>query len=242
MARVSSGSGSPGPRGEKGNDGLPGPPGIDGAPGPQGIKGDSGIQGPQGEPGGIGDKGPTGDKGQIGDKGTTGDTGATGDKGPVGDKGTTGDPGYTFTALLVLINDITTGANVTPVDLTGMSFSFLANSKYLIELAGAVSAAASTTGCGFQIDVSVAVTSVWLTFFHQLANTGTLSGGNSIADDVSQGVSSGIPANAGVYPVLGGGVLVTGANGGTAQFRFRSETTAAVTCKAGTMIRITKMA
>jgi hypothetical protein len=143
--------------------------------------------------------------------------------------------------ILTLGGDITTGANTNPVNLTGLTFDFLANSTYIIDMYMFVSAAASTTGCGFQIDTSVAVNQIGITFFHQLANTGTLSGGNSIADDASQGVSSGIPANAGVYPVYGGGILKSGANAGTAQFRFRSETTAATTCKAGSIIRIFKV-
>ena len=141
-----------------------------------------------------------------------------------------------------LANDASTGANTTPISLTGMAFTYEANSKYLIQIYGAVSAAAATTGCGFQIDVSSAVTSVWLQFFHQLANTGTLSGGNSIADDTSQGVSSGIPANGGVYPMSGFGILITAGNTGTAQLRFRSETTAATTCKAGTTWVVQKIA
>jgi len=149
--------------------------------------------------------------------------------------------GASAPTVVTLANDATTGANTTPITLTGLVFNFEANSKYKIELLGAVSSAAATTGCGFQFDVSAAVTSIWFTFFHQLANTGTLTGGNSIADDASQGVSSGIPANAGVYPVAGFGLLRTGANTGTAQLRFRSETTAPTTCKAGTTLIITKL-
>ena len=80
-------------------------------------------------------------------------------------------------------------------------------------------------------------------FFHQLANTGTQTGGNSIADDTSQGVSSGIPANGGVYPIYGIGVITTGAAIGTStlQLRLRSETTAVVTLMAGTVIRVKKI-
>ncbi len=240
--------GEPGGIGDKGPIGDKGETGDKGSNGDKGITGDTGADG---QPGADGNKGLDGDKGLTGDKGATGDQGqqgypgnqgADGNQGAVGDKGATGDPGYTFTALLALSGDISTGANTTPVNLTGLVFTFAINSKYIIELFGAVSAAAATTGCGFQVDVSAAVTSVWMTFFHQLANTGTLSGGNSIADDASQGVSSGIPAAAGVYPVYVSGILITGANTGTAQMRFRSETTAVITCKAGTLMRVTKVA
>lgn len=143
---------------------------------------------------------------------------------------------------LISTGDISTGADVNPVSIPGMSFNFEANSKYVIDMYMMISSAASTTGCGFQLDVSVAVTNIALTFVHQLANTGTLSGGNSTADDASNGVSSGLPASATVYPVHGGGLLITGASAGTAQFRYRSETTAVTTCKANSIVVITKVA
>lgn len=145
------------------------------------------------------------------------------------------------TLIAKLASDASTAANTTPVSLTDLVFSFAANSTYTMELFGAVSAAAATTGNGFQVDVSAAVTTVWHEHFHQLAATGTLSGGNSIADDASAGVSSGIPGT-GTYPVSGFGVLITGANTGTAQLRFRSETTAVATCRAGTTWIVTKVA
>ena len=140
-----------------------------------------------------------------------------------------------------LASDQATGANVTPVTLTGLSFSYAINSKYRIWFMGRVSPAAATTGCGFQFDLSSAVTAMDLLFFHQLANTGTLSGGHSIADDASVGVSSGLPGTS-TYPVTGHGLLVTGANTGTAQLRFRSETTAVITAKAGLTMVVEKIA
>lgn len=140
-----------------------------------------------------------------------------------------------------LATNISTGANVTPVIVTGLSFDFEANSDYLIEIFGEITAAAATTGCGLQFDTSVAVTNIDLQFFHQLANTGTLSGGNSIADNASQGVSSGIPGANGTYPIYAAGKLNAGANAGTAQLMFRSETTAVTTLKANTIMRVMKL-
>lgn len=139
-----------------------------------------------------------------------------------------------------LAGDQATGANVTPVTLTGLVFSYIANSTYRIWAMGRVTPAAATTGCGFQFDVSSAVTAINIQFFHQLASTGTLSGGHSIADDASVGVSSGMPATAS-YPVTVFGLLVTGANAGTAQLRFRSETTAVTTCNAGFTLVVEKI-
>lgn len=147
-----------------------------------------------------------------------------------------------YTLVATLANDATTGANVTPISLTGLVWDFEANSIYMFYWIGSVNAAANTTGCGFQLDVSAAVTNINMTFFHQLANTGTISGGSSIADDASAGVSSGIPANSTNVPVSGQGMLKTGANTGTAQLRFRSETTAAITAKAGMTLVVEKVA
>jgi hypothetical protein len=147
------------------------------------------------------------------------------------------------TTTLVLAGDCATGADVNPIDLTGMVFTYAANSKYVFDMYMLVQPTAATTGCGFQINLSSAVTQVALTFYHQLAGvtTGTLSGGYSIADDLSGGASSGMPGTT-VIPVMGSGFLVTTGNTGTAQFRFRSEVAAVTTCKAGSMIIIRKVA
>ena len=146
------------------------------------------------------------------------------------------------TLVATLAGNQATGADVNPVTLTGLVFTYATNSAYFIDIRGAVSPTAATTGCGFQFDLSSAVTSIWSEFFHQLANTGTLSGGSSIADDASAGVSSGMPANAGTYPVMVQAILRTGANTGTCQARFRSETTAVTTCLAGTTMVVRKVA
>jgi hypothetical protein len=143
--------------------------------------------------------------------------------------------------ILTLANDAATAANTTPINLTGMSFSYAANSKYIFDMNMFTQAAAATTGHGFQLDVSSAVTQIGMSFFHQLATTGTISGGSSVADDTSLGVSSGVP-NTTINYSNGKGILITGANSGTAQFRFRSETTAITTCKAGSTIIVTKIA
>lgn len=91
------------------------------------------------------------------------------------------------------------------------------------------------------IDMSTTFTELSVQFFHQLASTGTQSGGHSIADDASVGVSSGLPGT-GVYPVTGFGLLRTNANAGTAQLRFRSETTAVITAKAGLTLVVERIA
>ncbi len=146
-----------------------------------------------------------------------------------------------FIAKLVLGADKPTGANTTPITL-GLSFNYEANSKYIIDLYMLVAPAVAGTGCGFLIDASTAVTYVGTFASHQLAITGTLSGGGSIGDlgATSQGVSSGMVGTGSNF-VYGGGILITGANTGTATFFFRSETTAVTTCKSGSIVRVMKV-
>lgn len=146
-----------------------------------------------------------------------------------------------YISVATLASDQATGADVNPVTLTGLVFTYAANSTYLIRFNGRVSPAAATTGCGFQFDLSSAVTDINVSFVHQLANTGTLSGGHSIADDASVGVSSGLPGTSN-YPVSGFAILRTAGNTGTAQLRFRSETTAVITARAGMTMVVEKVA
>lgn len=225
-----SGAASPGPKGDTGPQGPTGATGPQGPQGPQGSKGDTGEQGPQGNPGSPGSQGLKGD---------TGEQGPQGIQGPQGPQGLAGADA--ITSRLTLGSDKPTGANVTPVTL-GLSFDYEANAKYIIDIYALVAPGAATTGCGFMIDTSSAVTYVATHVTHQLAATGTLSGASSIGDMAAtlSGISSGMPATA-TYPVLGGGILITGANTGTATFFFRSETTAVTTCKAGTVILVTKV-
>lgn len=145
-----------------------------------------------------------------------------------------------FLVKLRLAGDIT-NATVTPTNLTGMAFTYEVNSFYVFEMFILCTSGAATTGYGFALDVSSAVTSVGLNFTHQLATGGTLSGGDSIADNVSRGLSSGVPAITVINPVMGHGILVTGANTGTAQFTFRPEVAYTATVKAGSIIRVMKI-
>lgn len=150
------------------------------------------------------------------------------------------EPTPSTTTILTLAGNQSTGANTTPITLTDMSFSYDANSVYTIDLLAFVQSAAATTGIGFIIDVSTAITKMGLSFFHQLATTGTLSGGSLIADDALIGVSSGLPNTTENF-VQGKGILITGANSGTAQFKFRSETNAVTTINANSKFIINKI-
>lgn len=155
---------------------------------------------------------------------------------------TRGDARYIRKTLVAtLASDQSTAADTNFVTLTDLVFTYAANSTYRIWFLGRVSAAAATTGCGFAFDLSSAVTAVNLIFYHQLASTGTLTGGHSIADDTSVVESSGMPGTSN-YPVSGQGLLVTTSNTGTAQLRFRAEVAAVTTAKAGFTLVVEKVA
>lgn len=188
----------------------------------------------QGPPGPEGPPGPQGDPGPPGEDGADGQDGA---QGPQGDQGPQGPPGVSFSDF-VLAADVSTAANTTPVNVTGLAFPFVANGRYVIDIRGRAQAPASATGIGLQFDLSVAVSSVALSFVHQLANTGTLTGGHSVADDASVGVSTGFPANGTPVPFVAAGVLIAGASPGTAQLRLRSEVAAVSTLRAGTILSV----
>lgn len=119
------------------------------------------------------------------------------------------------------MNDVSN--STTAMVNTDLVFTFEANSVYWVDLYALITAAATTTGVALAFDTSVAVTVNGLTFEHQLSTAGTLTGGDSIADDTKRGISSGVPAANALTPVLGKAVLVTGANAGTARLRFASE-------------------
>jgi hypothetical protein len=140
-----------------------------------------------------------------------------------------------------LVSDIPTGANITPVDLTDLGWEYEANAIYLFKWIGDVLPANANTGCGFQLNVSTAITQISMEFHHQLTNTGTLTGGSSSQDDVSIGISSGTASASVPTVITGNGMLRTGSEAGTAQLRFRSETTAVTVAKTGMTLIVEKV-
>lgn len=99
------------------------------------------------------------------------------------------------------------------------------------------SPAAATTGLGMSLDTSVAVTRQGLSFTHQLATAGTLSGGDALADAASRGLSSAVPATGTTF-VMGHGALKAAGTGGTAQLVWRPEVAAVATVQAGTVMTV----
>jgi hypothetical protein len=148
--------------------------------------------------------------------------------------------GFTWEAVVRQAADVAV-AGTTLVN-TDLVFTFVANGVYLIDLFLLAQAAATTTGFGYAFDTSVAVTTVALTFVHTLANTGTVSGGQSRADATATGLSSGVDTiNVPVF-VNGKGILVAGGTGGTARLQARSEVAAASTFKANSVMRVHRVA
>jgi hypothetical protein len=136
----------------------------------------------------------------------------------------------------------TTGANTTPVSVSGAVFTYAINAVYRIWVMGRLNSAAATTGAALQFDLSSAVTSIDVIGFNTLAATGTVSGFSSIADDASISVSSGVPAGPLDVPIQAHGLLITGANVGTCQLRLRSETTAVTELLAGVVMIVERVA
>lgn len=136
--------------------------------------------------------------------------------------------------------NVATGSNTNPVDLTGLSFPYQPNTSYLVTIRGRIQPTAATTGIGLQFDLSSAVSQVNVFFSHQATNAGVLTGGHSIADDVSVGVSSGFPATS-TYPVIGEAWIRTSGSAGTAQLRLRAEVAGVVTAIAGFAIIVERL-
>ena len=152
------------------------------------------------------------------------------------------DPNWIFSDIVSQGSDATNNSTLA-ISSTDLVFSFAASSTYLIDLFLIFQSVATTTGITFLWDIDAAVTTLALSFAHVLANTGTLSGGDSINDNVVRGVSSGVAAANVNIPVLAQGLVVTGANSGTCRLKFRTEVNSSqVTFKAGSTMRVMKVA
>jgi hypothetical protein len=142
----------------------------------------------------------------------------------------------------VLAGDDTAGASTANRNATGLVWTMLPNATYIIDLYMLYVPTLATTGIGFAFDTSVAVTANGLTFEHQLAAVGTLTGGDAIADATSRGLSSGAPTNATATPIMGMGMVKAAGTGGTCQLIWRPEVAAAAVLKAGSTMRVMRVA
>ena len=135
----------------------------------------------------------------------------------------------------------TTGANTTPVDVSGAVFTYVQNAVYRIWVMGRINATAATTGIGIQFNVSTAITAIDVQTTHPLT-TATPGLAYSIADDTSAGVSTGVPAGPLDVPFITNALFVPGNNTGTCQLRVRSETTAVTELLAGVTMVVERVA
>ena len=135
----------------------------------------------------------------------------------------------------------TTGANTTPVDVSGAVFTYVQNAIYRIWVMGRINSTAATTGVGIQFNVSTAITAIDVHTTHPLT-TATPGLTYSIADDTSAGVSTGVPAGPLDVPFITNALFVPGNNTGTCQLRFRSETTAVTELLAGVTMVVERVA
>lgn len=116
-------------------------------------------------------------------------------------------------------------------DVSGMSFVGLANTRYEVEVMGAIQTAATTTGAALALDIPSG--SVVGQGIHNLA-AATLTGWEQIADNTTTGAGSGMRAISTNVPIRFQAIVEIGSTGGTVQLRLRSEiASSAVTLQAG---------
>lgn len=141
----------------------------------------------------------------------------------------------TFTeTILRLASDVSTGANTTPVNLTGLTFTATANTYYRVDLLTGTTAAAATTGFGVGVNCTNVPQQILMHGTAQLANAGTVTGWSSIANNAIAGATSGFPTANTTVPGQGNGFIRAHASTtGSCQFIFRSSASAVSTAKAG---------
>jgi hypothetical protein len=121
-------------------------------------------------------------------------------------------------------------STVTLASVTGLTFTALANTTYVVELVGTFQSAATTTGIALALKIPSGSISGFAE--HAISTTGS-NINEQIADTTTPGATTGVRAAATNVPILGKYIVAVGATGGTVQLQFRSEVAAsAVTMKA----------
>lgn len=114
--------------------------------------------------------------------------------------------------------------------VTGLSFTAVANTTYLVEVIGAFQSAATTTGIAVALDIPSG--SVIGQVLPNISAT-TVGAIEQIADNATTGATTGVRAANTNIPITARFVVAVGATGGNVQLQFRSEVSAsAVTMKA----------
>jgi hypothetical protein len=200
-----------------GGSGMTGPMGPSGATGPQGLQGLSGATGPQG---------------------LQGLSGATGPQGDAGPSGATGPSGVDPWTIRVLSAD-TGRANVAFGDISDLSFTPAANTRYMFETYLLLRTGAATNnprpGIAWPTGMSDGVAMI----DHAQTAVARLLGNGNIASPVSTGAAGGIPDTTNSWPALLSGVAIAGASpSGTVRVQYAAElATSRVTVRAGSYLR-----
>ncbi len=122
-------------------------------------------------------------------------------------------------------------STVTMAGVTGMSFTALPNTTYVVDVVGTFQSAAITTGIA--LGLAVPSGNVSGQAWHPISTT-ALNSVEQIASGATTGVTTGVRAAATNVPITASYIVAIGATGGTVQLQFRSEVAAsAVTMKAG---------
>lgn len=132
-------------------------------------------------------------------------------------------------AWLKLASDVA-NSTVTLAPATGLTFTAAANTTYIVEVIGAFTAAATTTGIALALDIPSG--NIAGRAFHPTSAT-ALGSNEQIADNATTGATTGVRAANTNVPITARFIVAIGATGGAVQLQFRSEIAAsAVTLKA----------
>ena len=118
--------------------------------------------------------------------------------------------------------------------VTGLSFNAVANTTYLVDVIGAFTSAATTTGIAMALDIpSGSIIGLALV----TTSAATLGSIEQVADNATTGVTASVRAANTNTPITAQFLVAVGATGGPVQLQFRSEiATSAVTMKAALTI------
>lgn len=117
--------------------------------------------------------------------------------------------------------------------VSGMSFSALANTKYLVTVNGAYQTAATTTGIGLALDIPTGATIIGQNIVSTSATA--LGGTEQLADATTTGATTGVRALNTNTPIQCFWIVSVGGTAGTIQLMQRSEIAASNTVLQATL-------
>jgi len=136
---------------------------------------------------------------------------------------------WTYTTL----GSNSTVSTTTFANVSGLSFSALANTKYLITLNGAYQTAATTTGISLALDIPTGATIIGQNIVSTSATA--LGGTEQLADATTTGATTGVRAINTNTPIQSFWIVSVGGTAGTIQLMQRSEIAASNTVLQATL-------